>query len=258
MNKPVILIGAGEMGGVFARGILKLGYPVIPVTRQMNAADVAQAYPDPQLVLVSVGENDLHPTLQALPVQWHNKLGLLQNELLPRDWQAYNYPCPTVISVWFEKKKGQDAKVLIASPVFGPQASLLVDALALLDIPARTVDSDADMLFELVRKNVYILTTNISGLITGGHVQDLWQHHQKLAREVASEVIDIQQWLCHERFDHELLIAGLVEGIEGDPEHMCMGRSAPGRLQRALGFADEAGLAVPRLRDIYRQNSATN
>jgi len=251
MKKPVILIGVGEMGGVFARGILKLGHPIIPVTRNMDMQSVADDYPDPQLVLVSVGEKDLHPVLKTLPKQWHTCLGLLQNELLPRDWQAYSYPDPTAISVWFEKKKGQDFKVLIASPAYGPQASLLVDALDTLGIPARSVTNDAELLYELVRKNVYILTTNIAGLITEGNVESLWNEHRELATLLANEVIDIQQWLTQQSFDRERLLAGLVEGIEGDLAHMCMGRSAPGRLTRAIGFADEAGLEVKKLREIH-------
>lgn len=254
MQNPVILIGVGEMGSVFARGILRSGYPVIPVTRNMNMQDIANEVPDPQLVLVSVAESDLHPTLAALPAQWHHRLGLLQNELLPRDWQQYSYKDPTVISVWFEKKKGQDAKVLIPSPAFGPQAKLLVDALGTLAIPARVVADEQALLFELVRKNVYILTTNIAGLVTGGNVAQLWAEHQALAREVANEVIDIQEYLAHSKFDREQLIAGLLEGIEGDPQHMCMGRSAPGRLARALQYADEADLPVSRLRDIQAKN----
>jgi ketopantoate reductase len=239
MKKPVVLVGVGEMGGVFARGILRSGYPVIPVTRDMNMQQVANEVPAPELVLVSVAENDLHPALKNLPPQWHGCLGLLQNELLPRDWEQYHYSHPTVISVWFEKKKGQDAKVLISSPAFGPQADLLANALQRLSIPTHTVATAADMLYELVRKNVYILTTNISGLITGGNVDQLWQQHRDLAREVANEVIDIQEFLTKTKFDREQLIAGMVEGIEGDLQHMCMGRSAPGRLARALQFADE-------------------
>ncbi len=91
MKKPVVLVGVGEMGGVFARGILRSGYPVIPVTRAMNMQDVANDVPAPALVLVSVAENDLHPGLKNLPSQWHSCLGLLHNELLPRDWEQYQY-----------------------------------------------------------------------------------------------------------------------------------------------------------------------
>lgn len=253
MKNPVVLVGIGEMGGVFARGILRTGHPVIPVTRNHNMQDVAAAYPQPQLVLVSVGENDLHATLSQVPANWHDRVGLLQNELLPRDWERYQFANPTVISVWFEKKKGQDVKVLIPSPVYGPQAGLLVAALAALDIPAVTLNSADELCYELVRKNVYILTSNICGLVTGGNVQQLWSQHQALAREVAHEIIDIQEWLTSQTFDREQLIAGMREGIEGDPEHMCMGRSAPARLKRALEFADEAKLPVAKLRHIYAQ-----
>jgi len=66
MKDPVVLVGIGEMGGVFARGILRVGHPVIPVTRNSNMADIATAYPKPQLVLVSVAENDLHDTLSKI------------------------------------------------------------------------------------------------------------------------------------------------------------------------------------------------
>jgi len=253
MKAPVILIGVGEMGGVFARGILKLGHPIIPVSRNMDMQAVAKNYPSPVLVLISVGENDLYPVLEKLPSEWHASIGLLQNELLPRDWQAYNYLNPTVISVWFEKKKGQDFKVLIPSPAYGPQAKLLVDGLATLGIAANVVADNDELLYELVRKNVYILTTNIAGLITKGNVESLWKDHRDLATTVANEVIDIQEWLTKQTFDRDRLIAGFVEGIEGDLQHMCMGRSAPGRLTRAIGFADEAGLKVVKLREIFSE-----
>lgn len=36
MKKPVVIIGIGEMGGVFARGFLRTGHPVFPVTRDMS------------------------------------------------------------------------------------------------------------------------------------------------------------------------------------------------------------------------------
>ncbi len=251
MKPAVIVIGQGEMGGVFTRGILRSGHPIYPITRGMDIAAIANAMPDPHLVLVAVGENDLHPTLAIIPAHWRRQLGLLQNELLPGDWRQHDIDSPTVISVWFEKKKGHDYKVLIPSPVYGHHARLIADALGTLDIPTWEVKSAEEMEHELVRKNVYILTTNIAGLLVAGNVEALWQEHETLAREVASEVMDIQAWLVGHHLDRERLIEGLVEGIKGDLQHTCMGRSAPGRLTRALGFADEAGLAVPKLREIH-------
>lgn len=250
MNDPVIVIGIGEMGGVFTRGLLRLGHPVYPVVRHTDLDKIAAAVPDPRLVLVSVGEDDLHPTLEKLPASWKQHLGLLQNELLPGDWKQHDIDNPTVISVWFEKKKGQDYKVVVPSPIYGPQAPLLENALTTLDIPTWEVSSSEALEFELVRKNVYILTTNIAGLEVGGNVEELWDQHEDLAREVANEVMDIQAWLVGHHLEREKLIDGMVEAFKGDLQHKCMGRSAPKRLARALGFADKAGLKVPKLREI--------
>ncbi len=256
MQEPVVVIGIGEMGGVFTRGLLRTGHPVYPVSRRSNIDAYARTVPDPALVLVAVGEKDLHPVLESLPTVWRDRLGLLQNELLPRDWQRHGITNPTVISVWFEKKKGHDYKVLVPSPVFGPRAAILEEALESLDIPCWEVASEEEMEYELVRKNVYILTTNICGLVVGGDVDTLWQRHQDLARAVADEVMDIQAWLVGHEVERERLIEGMVEAIQGDLHHQCMGRSAPARLARAIEIADEAGLAVPKLRDIQAQAKA--
>ena len=253
MQDPVIVIGTGEMGGVFTRGLLRLGHPIFPVNRQTNLEQVSHAVPQPRLVLVAVGENDLHPTLEKIPKEWLAHLGLLQNELLPGDWKQHDIINPTVISVWFEKKKGQDFKVLIPSPIYGPEAALLENALASLKIPSWELSSKTELEFELVRKNVYILTTNIAGLVIGGTVDDLWFKHEALARQIANEVMDIQAWLVGHHLDRERLIEGMVEGIKGDLQHKCTGRSAPARLARAIQYADQAELKVPKLREIHAQ-----
>jgi hypothetical protein len=246
--QETIIVGLGQLGRIFAGGLLRSGSAVVPVNRGDDMAALATAHPAPALVLVAVAEPDLHAVLADLPPAWKNRIALIQNELLPRDWEAHGIVDPTVISVWFEKKKGTDAKPLIASPAAGPGAGLLVRALASIDIPARQVDSGDELLFELVRKNVYILTTNIAGLKTGGTVSELWQGHEAFARQVADEVMDIQDWLTGVKHDRARLIAGMLEAFEGDPSHGCTGRSAPARLARALQHADAAGLTVPTLR----------
>ena len=254
-KEPVIVIGLGEMGSVFARAILKSGYPVYPVARDTDLEKLSKTIPNPEMVLVAVGEKDLQDTLTTIPSSWNNCVAMLQNELLPRDWVSYNFDEPTIISVWFEKKKGQDSKVLISSPCFGPKASLLVKALATLDIPANEVASENAMEEELLIKNVYILTTNISGLVTKGNVEDLWNNHNALALEVANDILDIQAILVGHKLDREKLIAGFKTGIDGDLEHMCMGRSAPARLARAIEQADTANLEVKKLREIQQKSS---
>lgn len=246
----VVVIGLGQLGRVFAGGLLRAGYSVAPVNRGDDMNEVARAHPNPALALVAVAEADLHAVLAALPPSWKTRTGLIQNELLPRDWQAHEIVAPTVAAVWFEKKKGVDAKPLIATPVHGPHAALLVDALNRIAIPAVALASEDALRYELVRKNVYILTTNIAGIMTGGNVGELWSLHRALATEVAHEVMDIQDWLTGTANDRERLLAGMVEAFDADPQHGCRGRSAPDRLKRNLAFADEAGLSVPKLREI--------
>ncbi len=248
--REVVLIGVGEMGGVFARALLRTGHTVHPVLRSDDPAALATGVPDPALVLVTVGEADLDPVLATMPPPWADRLLLLQNELLPRSWRAHGVDDPTVAVVWFEKKPGQDVKVIISTPVGGPAASLVVDALRSIGIAAHEVVTSQDLEAELVAKNVYILTANIAGLDTGGTVQQLWESHRDLAESVASDVLDIQEHLVGRPIDRIAAIEGMVAAIAGDPDHKTTGRSAPARLSRALRHADEAGLAVPSLRDI--------
>lgn len=248
--RTVIIIGLGQLGRVFAGGLLRCGCQIVPVNRHDDMQPIAAAHPQPDCVLVAVAEPDLHPVLSALPASWRERVALIQNELLPRDWLAHGIAQPSVASVWFEKKQGTDAKPLIATPVHGSQAALLVQALQAIDIPARVIESEDALLYELVRKNVYILSTNIAGIVSGGTVGELWQQHCALATEVAQEVMDIQDWLTGTRNDRERLLAGMIEAFEADPQHGCRGRSAPDRLKRNLAFADQAGLAVPKLREI--------
>ena len=240
----------GEMGGSFARGLLRHGHPVVPVLRDSDADDIAVATPDPVATLVTVGEADLDHTLATLPRRWRESAVLVQNELLPRNWEAHGYDRPTVAVVWFEKKPGRTEKVIIPTPVFGPCAEVVISSLGAIGIPTIEVTGADDLLHELVRKNMYILTANIGGLVTRSTVQDLWYNNRQLAETVFSEILAIQEWLTGTELDRKALLEGMVEAFDADPDHGSTGRSAPMRLARALRHADQAGLETPTLREI--------
>ncbi len=250
MKQPIVIIGMGELGGVFGRGFLRLGYPVYPITRKLPMETAVKEFPPPVLVLVAVAEADIHEVLEELPKPWRGKVALLQNELLPRDWEQHRVSAPTVISVWFEKKVGQEPKVILPSPVFGPHAQLLHDALTAIGIPARVLKDHDELVFELVRKNVYILTSNLAGLATGGTVGELWKNHREFALKVAGDIIKIQTRLVKKELPWDKLIAGMVEAFDGDPGHKCMGRTAPVRLIRVLAQAAEVGVEAAKLKEI--------
>lgn len=252
MQKPIIIIGIGEMGSVFARAFLKLGHPVYPVSRTTDTHSLATAF-DPELVLIATGENDLQGTLKSIPFSWLSKCALIQNELLPQDWLQHDID-PTVISVWFEKKPSMDYKVIIPSPIYGPHAELLSNALATLKIETVVIPSLEEMTFELVRKNIYILSSNICGLQVGGTVGELFNNHRKLFDSVVTDIIKIQQYLSNQTFAKEPLISSVNVAFEGDPEHKCMGRSAPARLQRVLEIAQQANIEVNALNILASQS----
>lgn len=216
----------------------------------MNISEAANNVPDPTLVLVAVAEKDLSDVLATTPVQWHGNIGLLQNELLPRHWKTYNITNPTVMSVWFEKKKGQDYKVSVPTRVYGPKAKFLADSLESIGISCKILSNEDGLLFELVLNNVFVFTISIAGLESGGTVETLWLEHDELALQIANEVIDLKDWLTGVSFPRDRLINGVLEGVNGDPNHKCKGRSAPGRLARVIELADEAGLQIPKIREI--------
>jgi len=242
------------MGGVFGRAFLRHGSAVYPALRTTSLEELAAAVPEPALALITVGEADLDAALATIPESWKGRLGLLQNELLPRDWERHGISQPTVAVVWFEKKPGSDVKVIIPSPIAGAQATMVSGALEAIGIPALATPADR-LLFELVRKNLYILTVNIAGLVTGGTVGALWRDHRDLVRAVVKEVLAIQYWLCASTLDSDELVAGMVAAINADPDHQATGRSAPARLERALSHATSGGLAVPTLEQIQRDTA---
>ncbi len=251
MKAPIVIIGIGELAGVFARGFLRCGYPVYPITRSMDLTTEYPQIPSPELVLITVQENELHSMLEKLPKAWYNKVGLVQNELLPRDWQRHQIDNPIVTVVWFEKKKDLELTNILYSPSYGPKAQLVAHALKAQKVPAPILKNEDDLLYELVRKALYILTVNIAGLVNNWTVENLWLKQQTLAREIAKEVIQIQEFLTGKPLPHEKLINGMVEGINDCPQRHCLGRSALARLQRALDFAKLFNIETPKLLEIY-------
>ncbi|MCA9596491.1 MAG: hypothetical protein KC776_24415 [Myxococcales bacterium] len=245
--RPVVLVGVGELGGYFAQGFLRTGYRVIPVRRQDSMATVAKNNPEPEVVIVAVGEADLDDVLAEVPPVWSARVVLMQNELVPGSWQRHEIQSPTVAVVWFEKKPKQPVKELLPTAVFGPHAIPVEAALGAMGIVTTRILNYESLVHALVEKNLYILTTNIAGLEVGGTTSNLWSRHRRLALTVAREVLRIQGHLVGEALPEEKLLASLERALLADPEHQCTGRSAPGRLARALGIAQTAEIDVPEL-----------
>ena len=145
------------------------------------------------------------------------------------------------------------AKEIISSPVYGPKSAVIQQALETLGLNSSIITSHKNMTFELVVKNVYILTTNIAGLKVGGNVGNLWKNHNDLVINVSHDIISIQQALLNKSLDREKILLSVLNAFNGDPEHKCMGRSAPDRLKRAIADANELNVDVPTLKEISRE-----
>lgn len=244
---PHLIIGLGELGSIFATGLLKLGKTVVPVLRNQSLTEVAESIATPESVWVCVAEKDIHHLLAEIPTAWQDKLILIQNELLPLDWQQHGITSPTIISVWFEKKAGKAPQVVLPSVTYGKLANLVSAVYNKLNLPARILNDETSLLFELVLKNLYIQTSNIAGLAVGGTTSELVEQHAHLLQAVANDVIYLQETLTNQHFDHSQLMNALKNAFYGDPNHGCMGRSAPARLQRALDLANQHGIALPSI-----------
>ncbi|MCI4411009.1 MAG: hypothetical protein JHC38_04990 [Thiotrichales bacterium] len=242
-----LVIGLGELGSVFATGLLKLGHTVVPILRNQNLTEMAQDITTPASVWVCVAEKDIHNLLAEIPEAWRSQLILIQNELLPHDWQQHHIPNPTVISVWFEKKAGKLPQVVLPSVTYGALSELVIAVYNKLNLPIRQLVSEDALRFELVLKNLYIQTSNIAGLAVGGTTSELVEQHGHLMQAVANDVIALQEKLTNHHFDHTQLMEALKTAFYGDPNHSCMGRSAPARLQRALALAKQHNITLPSI-----------
>jgi hypothetical protein len=255
MEKPVVIVGVGQMGGVFARGFLRTGHPVNPVLHDMSMQVISEEVKQPALVLVAVTKRDLGGVLEEMPPVWRGQIGLLQNELLPSDWQKYGIEDPTVAAVWFEKKFRRPVTPLIPTAIYGPQSELVKAALAALEIRAEILE-DFDQLVEaLVLKNLFILTMNIAGLEGADTVGGLLDDHLELTRDVFEDVLRLQEALSGRTFDSDKMWEQLVQISRADPGHGSRGRSAPERLGRALGQAESIGLQLAALRRIKQSDT---
>jgi ketopantoate reductase len=252
-SEPFVVIGLGQLGSLFSVSFLRLGHPVYPILKGDSPSAMTQ-HIQPKLVLAAVGEEALPGVLENLPEPWRDRVVLLSNELLPQTWQAFDIPSPTVISVQFEKKDGKPVGVDHPSPVFGPLAGTVLQALDELDIPGREVTDRASMTRELVLKNLYILTLNLAGLETGASAAQLLGQHRGLTEQIWAELFAVQQAMVDIRLDREEVKQATMEYLDRAPKRGA-GRSAPERLERTLIHAHTHGVEVSTLERIKEERS---
>ena len=88
-----------------------------------------------------------------------------------------------------------DINPILQTPMFGPHADVIAASLKGIDVPCEVMVTQEDMLLQLVQKNVFVFTINITGLFLeeGTTTSQLWENHKELALNVANDVIDLQE-----------------------------------------------------------------
>ncbi len=244
MARTVAIVGMGQLGRLFGAGLLAVGRTVVPVRR--GEPLLALEALAPELVLVTVAEDDLYPVLSALPAALRDRVGLVENELLPPDWRAHGIEGPTVAVVWCEKKAGRPLAIVRETELAGPHAELLRDGLAQVDVPARVI-APADLESALVVKNLYILVSNLAGLSGVASVGALLGPERPLARALAAEILAVEAARLGHPLEADALVPRMEAAFAADPTHGCRGRSSAARLARTLARARALGVPTPRL-----------
>lgn len=263
-SAPTAVIGVGQLGALLAGGLRSVGRDVVEIRRGEAAA--LDRLESAEVVLVTVGEDDLPAAVASVPERLRPRIGLVQNELLPPTWRGLGLAAPTVAVVWFEKKAGRPAIPLLPTLVAGPAARLVVDAITACGLPASAIDPGDDLTRALVAKDLYILVTNLAGLgadrqgaAPGGTpwpagvstVGALWSEHERFTRALGAEILAIEA----ARLGPAGAAAMAAEhawstfraAVAADPGHGCRGRSAPARLARAVERARRHALETPIL-----------
>jgi len=244
---PALVVGLGQLGTTFACGLLRRAVTVVPILRRSVIEEVLTRVPEPSLVLLAVGELDLAPLLDGWCRRFGDRLVLLQNELRPSEWERRGLSHPTVAVVWFEKKPGRSPRALLPTPVYGAHAQLLVAALNDLRLPSEIESDPEQLVFALALKNLFVLGTNICGLMVGGNTGALLHEHQPLLERVTSDLLAYETAQFGRSLPETALRIRLESALLADPAHACAGRSARSRMQRVLVEARRLGVPVPNI-----------
>ncbi len=245
----VLLVGPGQLGRVLAGGLVATGVAVDPVLRGQPIAP-SDAH---ELVLVGVGEADLDDVLRAIPPSHRDRVALLQNELSPESWSRHGVVDPTLLVVWFEKKRGRALREVRETELAGRFAASLARALDAMDVRARVLD-DAELPAALVVKNLYIVGANVLGLAHGGTTGELARAHPEPTSRVLGELLQIERARLGGAvgLEPEAIVRRVFEAFLADPSHAALGRTARSRLERALARARAHGIEAPALSAIAR------
>jgi hypothetical protein len=244
--RDFVVYGVGELGKLLATAALHRGMRVTPITRASQPdAQLRQIAPGTP-VLVSVAEHDLDTALAALPSSHRSGVILLQNELFPSSWQAHGLS-PSVLVPWLLQKRGVPTQVVRPSPIYGAQAALLAELLDAISVPHELLQDEAELAQALVDKYGFVITINALGIAVD-RTLGLWlQEDPAQVWDICEEALLLGEALVGRPIDRAQAHAAAEQGMRALGQTPARGRTAAGRVARAVAQAQRLGLSLPLL-----------
>jgi len=240
-----VIVGLGQLGRTLAEGLVMTGWTVTGVRRGEDPA----ALPRPELAVIATGEDDLAPALASMPASWReHRILLLQNELLPYQWETASVVAPTVLVVWFSRKPGELIRELRPSIAWGPHTEHARDALGVLGLHTEVVEDERSLLAALVEKNTYIWAMNLAALIVEQPTTSrvLGPAGEGVFEALAREAIAVQHAaIGRDVVDADSVVAAVHATLAGEGERRLGGRSARRRAERLVELARRLGVPAP-------------
>lgn len=238
----LVVVGVGQLGGLYATGALRGGFRVTPVGRDVDpgaVVDAGGAGP----VLVTVGEDTLAAVLRALPSSRRDDAILVQNELFPADLDG----APTLAVVWLNRKEERPAEVARPTVVHGRHAGVMARIHAALRLPCRVVTEPAALHAELVAKYAFIVCVNGLGVLAPLTVGEWLARDPGQVRRLLQEGVAVGEARLGQAVDRAAAIAAGEEALRALVHMPVRGRTARARIERAVAAARARGVAVPAL-----------
>ena len=243
------IVGMGQLGRVLGEGLLCSGWTVTAFRRHERDYDSVNPV---DMAVIATGEDDLGQELSSVPSSWLNsKTVLLQNELLPTQWESRSVVDPTIFIVWFSKKPGEVIREYRPSLLHGPLSKEISIAMNSVGVKTELLENNSELITALVVKNTYIWAQNIVSIaLKDPLASSVLAKYRGVLDSVIDEVISVQESSIGQSLDRSLIIKEVIEVISKDADKKLGGRVARARLERLVKLATSIDVAVPTLFEI--------
>lgn len=249
--EEVAIYGVGQLGSLLAQGAMRAGYRVTPVLRDTDLFKLWTRLEEDAPILMAVGERELWEAGSTVPVDRHEQVILMQNELFPASWEEIGLEDPTVLVFWSNKKAGKPLQRGFRSGIYGHHGALLREIHDELGVAYHVLESRKELLEELVAKYSFILTINTLGLIDNVSIGSWAARDMGTVRALIDDAARLGQAQAGiDEIDITSVANKVLSAFRALPDLNGRGRTAERRLERARTSAARLGIELPAFDDL--------